>query len=102
MKLREAPFTINVEAFAKGFLELFDEQDRTVLRFGMLPAAKMECLEKLLREKFAGCGDPKGDEFLAVPVDEESPVTTYSLKKVVSEAMHAISCELYRIGDLVV
>jgi hypothetical protein len=101
MKLRTAPFSIEVEPLAAGLLDLFTDEERTVLRFGMLPAEKMRMIERIIREKFlqtATCKD--GDLFTAHTEDRQ--IVDFSMKKLVAEAMHAISCELYRIGDLVV
>jgi hypothetical protein len=100
-----APFTIDAEALAAGLLELFDDEERVVLRFGMLPALKMESVERMLREKFTeNCTGPSdGDQFSAWTNNPgERRVVEFSMKKLVSEAMHEISVALYKIGDLVV
>ena len=41
-QLREAPFTIDAAKIAEGMLEMFDDNERVALRFGMLPAVKMQ------------------------------------------------------------
>ena len=39
---------VDVEAIALGLIELFDEDELVALRFGMLPAKKMESLHNSL------------------------------------------------------
>jgi hypothetical protein len=51
-KLTNAPFNIDADAIAEGLLEMFSEEERVILRFGMLPAEKMRVLEQALLEKF--------------------------------------------------
>ena len=63
--LRTVPFTIDADAIAEGLLEMFTDNERVVLRFGMLPAEKMECVKSSLERKFRKhCVDPecKSDE----------------------------------------
>lgn len=102
VRLREAPVTINVSGMARGLLEMFDKQERVVLRFGMLPAKKMEILEKQLTEYF------RETLFLGRSGNEhevlftEHGYRTINLKQVVREAMHEITLAIYQIGDLVV
>lgn len=99
--LVNAPFTINAKAIAAGLLDLFDENERVVLRFGMLPAEKMNAVERMLREKFLENATGKeGDTFLAIA--DHKPAVEFSMKKLVSECMREIALELYSIGDLVV
>lgn len=52
MLLKTVPFEIDVPKIAQGMLNLFDDDERVVLRFGMLPAAKMALLKKSLEAKF--------------------------------------------------
>jgi len=114
VKLRELPVTVNVTKMAEGLKEMFDDEELTILRFGMLPAKKMELLEKNLREKFGELGRhprdvwPKSliattcydeDDRVSMVNDE---VREWHLGKLVSEAMHEISLGIYAIGDLVV
>jgi len=112
--LHELPVTIDVSAMAQGILDLFTDEERTVLRFGMLPAQKMESLERLLREKFDGLGrHPKDvwpESLIATtaygPDARVSTVhgdtTEWDIGKLVREATHEITLALYAIGDLVV
>ena len=114
VKLRELPVTVNVSKMAEGMLEMFDESERVVLRFGMLPAKKMEILEANLREKFDDLGKHPADVFpLSMIAQSEydkddrlstvgGEVTEWNLRKLVSEAMHEITLGIYAIGDLVV
>lgn len=114
--LKELPVQVDAENLAKGFLGLMDEDERTVLRFGMLPGPKMELLERQLKEKFEKLGKPVSEVFansgllsLGETTSDDERISTvngeiqeWSLKKLVSEATHEISLELYRQGDLVV
>lgn len=112
--LRELPITINVSAMAQGILDLFTDEERTVLRFGMLPAEKMRVVEQRLREKFDGLGRHPKDvwpESLIAHIEYgpacrvstvHGEVREWSIDKLVSEATHEITMALYAIGDLVV
>ena len=114
VKLRELPVTINVTKMAEGIMGMFTDEELTILRFGMLPAKKMEILEKNLREKFEGLGkhprdvftlstiaaDDYGDDDRLSTVNGE--VTEWNLGKLVSEAMHEITLGIYAVGELVV
>lgn len=42
---------INVDAIAEGVYDLFDEEDRTVMAFGMIPSKRMEPVERAIKEK---------------------------------------------------
>lgn len=102
VRLREAPVTINVSKMAEGLLAMFDDDERTILRFGMLPATKMEILNKQLEAHFRetlflGRAGNEHDVFFS-----EHGYLTINMRKLVSEAAHQISIGLYEIGDLVV
>lgn len=104
-KLRTLPLTIDTDAIAAGLLEMFTEDERVVLRFGMLPAQKMEILQKQMeasfRERFTL---DTGDQCTAhVKRDGgTSEIVDFSMKRLVSEAVHEVCLALYKIGDLVV
>lgn len=101
MKLQTVPFDIDTQKIAEGLLDLFTEDERIALRFGMLPAQKMESVQRLLRNKFLEHATSKdGDLFTAVTPTGRH--IDFSMKKLVNEAMHEISLVLYGIGDLVV
>jgi hypothetical protein len=114
VKLRELPVTVNVSKMAEGLLEMFTEEERTVLRFGMLPAKKMEILEKNLRQKFEELGRHPRDVWPLSTIaqneySEDDRVSTvngeireWNIHKLVAEAMHEICLGIYAIGDLVV
>lgn len=113
VKLHELPVTVNVSAMAAGLLEIFDEDERVILRFGMLPAKKMELLEKTLREKFEELGQHPAKAWpLSMITETYGPddrvssvngeVREWNLRKLVSEAMREITLGIYAIGDLVV
>lgn len=110
MRLRTVPFTIDVEPLAAGLLKLFTPNEKAVLRFGMLPAEKIESFERLLTERFSSLSTPLTeslgrDDFTATvkrPDDAGYDVIDFSMRDLVKEAMHEVCCQLYRIGDLVV
>ncbi len=114
IKLRELPVSVNVTKMAAGIFDMFDEDERTVLRFGMLPAKKMELLQKNLREKFDGLGKHPRDAFplsvlAGMDYADDTRFSTvdgkfreWHLDKLVSEATHEITLGIYAIGDLVV
>ena len=108
---------IDAAGLAAGFLEMFTSEERDVLRFGMLPAKKMECLEEKMREVVGQYGQPPkevfGDltEFIYPDATEHTrlsrktesgKIVEWELDKAVSEAVRLVTVELYRQGDLVV
>jgi len=103
MKLQTLPLTIEADKIAEGILGMFDDNERAVLRLGMLPAGKMEILEKMLREKFETLGTPA---LTSAPDCYFSNVNgeckSWSIKEMVTEATREITLALYRIGDLLV
>lgn len=104
-KLNTLPVTIDTEAIALGMLDMFDEDELEVLRFGMLPAEKMEVLERSLREKFETMAvQEKGDMYNSVIWGEngEVRIVGFDMKELVKEAMREVTLALYRHGDLVV
>lgn len=114
VKLKALPVTVNVTKMAEGLLEMFTDEERTVLRFGMLPAGKMEVLQTQLRNRFNELGRHPRDVYpqswianTAYDEDDrlstvDGEVTEWNLKDLVSEATHQISLGLYKIGDLAV
>lgn len=117
VKLHELPVTVNVSALAAGILDLFTEDERVILRFGMLPAKKMEILEKQLRDKFEGLGQHPTKVWPLSMISESygpddrlsmvggavgGAVREWNIRKLVSEALHEVTLGIYAIGDLVV
>lgn len=102
-KLRTAPFSIDPAAIAEGLLEMFDDNERVALRFGMLPAEKMRVVEDALRNKFLenSRGKIEGDSFTYI-CEATHEVGDFSMKKLVNEATHEIVLAMYAIGELVV
>lgn len=97
--------TLDAKQLARGFYDLFDKNEKTVLRFGMLPAEKMEVLEQNLREEFERVSAKMDGDTRIVFTKEGSalpPYIKFSLKEAVREAMHKITLEIYAIGNLVV
>ena len=108
VRLRTLPVDVNVTKIAAGMLRLFTEDERLMLRFGMLPAEKMRVLERILDEKFRRdyrLPPSDGDAFCAMlRLKPESgfEFIDFSLRALINEATAAITSELYQIGDLVV
>lgn len=106
--LKTLPVTINVTQLAAGFLDLFTDEERIILRFGMLPAGKMQILENALNEKFRsayGLPETGGDSFTAtlrLEPNGDFQCIDFSLNELINEAVRVITLALYEIGDLVV
>ncbi len=117
--LRELPITVNVTKMAAGIIGMMDENERAALRFGMLPAKKMEILEKGLREKFDSIGQHPREVEAALglggcvtdPRDytEDSRVSyvgskqrEWNIGRLVKEAAREITLGIYASGELVV
>jgi hypothetical protein len=93
---------------------MFTDDERMVLRFGMLPAKKMEILETNLREKFDKLGSHPRVAFPLSVIAEsgyteddrlstiDGVIREWNLRKLVSEAVREITLAIYAIGDLVV
>ena len=108
VRLRTLPVDVNVTKIAAGMLRLFSEDERLMLRFGMLPAEKMQVLERILDEKFRRdyrLPQSGGDTFCAMlklNLESGFDFIDFSLRALINEATAAITSELYQIGDLVV
>lgn len=106
MKLKTLPIEVDARAIAEGLLDMFDDEERAILRFGMLPAVKMEILQEQFDAKFRSLAsyqlDESGDQFTAVLNPPHPRYVDFSMKALVREAVHAVCLELYAIGDLVV
>ncbi len=108
VRLRTLPVDINVTKIAAGMLRLFTDDDRLMLRFGMLPAEKMHVLDRILDEKFRReyrLPPSGGDAFCAMlrlKPETGFEFIDFSLRALINEATAAITSELYQIGDLVV
>lgn len=104
-RLKTLPITMDADKIAEGMLEMFTDDERVVLRFGMLPFEKMQMFEKefeaSIRERFANSGT--ADELVAVVnIDGYPRHIEFSMKKLVQEASRKLALALYSIGDLVV
>ena len=108
VRLRTLPVDVNVTKIAAGMLRLFTDDDRLMLRFGMLPAEKMHVLDRILDEKFRReyrLPPSGGDAFCAMlrlKPETGFEFIDFSLRALINEATAAITSELYQIGDLVV
>lgn len=75
--LYKYPFLrVDAEAIAKGFIAMWEPEDRILLRFGMLPAKWMDVLEKMLREslteklRFRDCENGSVNVYYTPDVDD--------------------------------
>ena len=113
VRLRNLPVTINVTQLSQGFVQLLNEEELVILRFGMLPADRIEILEKQLRDKFEELGSHPHDVWPLSLITEtysaddrvstvEGEVREWNIQKLVSEAVHEISLGIYANGNLVV
>jgi hypothetical protein len=103
MKLLTIPIEVNTECIAQGVLDMFTDEERTVLRFGMLPAPKMESLKRALTNKFTQYGSrisPENPDLYASSI--RGKYTEWSMRRAIGEAMHEITVEILKRGDLVV
>lgn len=88
---------IDTQAMAKGLYELFDEKERAVVAFGMLPAIQMENLERLLGEKFEQIAKDQAKKY---GFNTDYNVADQDKKKeFVREAAHQISVEIYTFAN---
>lgn len=96
---------VNVREIAAGMLKLFSDEERDILRFGMLSATVMDRLRAQLtahfRQKFE-IPDTE-DWLLAIHSTPTTPrAHEFSLDQLVRQIEHGVCLELYKIGDLVV
>ena len=101
--LRELPVEIDVALMAEGMVAMFSEDEKAILRFGLLPAETMEVLKTELQRKFAKLGSPiyeTDDDIRLSRVQGE--FHEWRLSSLVSEAMREITLGIYAIGELVV
>lgn len=105
MKPLPLPITVDYDGLARGLLDLFTDEERAVLRFGMLPAVKMEILENQLRGKFMEecvVSSEGGDRYMAVVTAEGwDRHVDFSMNELVSNISHNVSLKIYEYGDLV-
>lgn len=99
---------IDTASIASGMLTLFDESERTVLRFGMLPAKLIELLQDNVRKQIIKLLNwPDGHDVIELSgLKRDDQVFTdfgrLSLKQIVSDVVHEICQEIYKRGDLIV
>ena len=102
-----APVTFDAPALAQGLLALFTQEERTILRIGMLPAAKMESLTRSLTAKFQAMGEPLDPDNPADPIrlswdPAQRKTIEWDTARAVRDIVHQVTLEIYSIGDLVV
>lgn len=50
-KMSVGGFNIDADSIGRGAYELFSDHDKTVVAYGMMPAKKMEVIERQVRER---------------------------------------------------
>ena len=111
--LKELPVKLDADGLARGFMKLFTQDEIDILRFGMLPAEKMEVLEREMRESLSQHGTRLKDVFylstIAKEMSDDEMVSTvngetveWNLSKLVKEAVREVTLKLYEHGNLVV
>lgn len=109
MQLTVLPITLDTAALAAGLYNLFTEDERIRLQFGLLPAQKISILQRQLRktlfrilgrEDLADTGVDQMEAMVNSPGGPEYQV--FSFKALVSEAMHEILLELLKLAEMVV
>jgi hypothetical protein len=105
--------TVNYEAIANGIYEMFDDNEKACLAFGMLPAVKMESLRKHLENKFTEL-NPNPLEILNAELKDQDRDAVKWLTDGVEDAWkkerkdwtqeteHKICLALYRVAPMVV
>ena len=92
-----AGITIDERRIAEGIYDLFTDQDRTVCAFGMLPADKMESLQRMLGEKFEEIAKEQCRK--AFGWKPEGNVANQKMKaQFVREVEHAVCVEIYGVA----
>ena len=110
--MKFGPYTVDVKKIAKGMFDLFDESEKKILRFGMLPAKKMDLFEKkldgILRKDLDIQPHHKQDTAAWWP--EGKPVMTlealesgveFDIPSVKRDISKAVVLEIYALGNLV-
>lgn len=97
----------DIKPLAAGLMKLFTDEEKAILRIGMLPHRIMDSFEKNLRAKFSedfNQTDPTAKLEKLIPVDGPELFETieFTINEIVGEITHELSIELYRTGDLVV
>ena len=106
MNRLQLPIKIDYEKIAEGIVEMFTDEERTVARFGMLPAKKMELLEEQLHQKFERefTWYRRDAETLLCETARDWPdkFQEFSPKRLVADIVHNVSLAMYPKLDLVV
>ncbi len=106
MIMRELPIEMDAEKIAEGLLEMFTEEERVALQFGMLPAKMMEILEKQIRTRLRKTLKITGSDDIQCATLKGSLnpkiIRKFSVNGLISECLCEICLALFKIGDLVV
>jgi hypothetical protein len=103
--------TIDHKAIAEGLYEMFDEGEKTVLAFGMLPESKLSILRKQLKLKAKELFRGPEEIFSSEEMEEMSGVglkvfgqqlADKKREEFVRDAEHEICLALYRVAPMVV
>ena len=119
--MKFGPYTVDVKKIAKGVFDLFDESEKEILRFGMLPAKKMDLFEKGLDGKLREGLDiqphhkqdtaawwPEGKPVITLfgkpvmPLEALESSVEFDIPSVKRDISKAVVLEIYALGNLVV
>ena len=100
-KTHFGPFIVDVENCAIGLLKLFTQTELDVLRFGMLPARKMETLVSHMETIFSP-GVYRDPDTTLEFADRMIEVSASDAKRYLAAAVKAITTSIYSKGELIV
>lgn len=109
MNLRDN-IKVDCKQIAEGMYEMFDENEKTALKFGMLPAVKMEILKKQLQlkakelipspEKIFTEAELKEMEFMNLR-ESSRKLAEQERKEWLAETEHNICLALYDVAPMI-
>jgi len=93
-------FHVEVEPLSKGLYELFTDDEKEIVRFGMLPAEKMDTFAENLRKRIKPGTYRKPDEedFDKRMID----ISEAEAEHYVSEILRNVTVGIYNLCDMIV
>ena len=91
--------TIEVDAIAKGFIDMIGEDNRTILAFGMIPHDFFKLFMKEIKMKVATDYTAPGKLYEGL---EPADIVEYIDKDIIREIEHELSVAIYRNAEMVV
>ena len=95
-------FSINAAALARAIYEMFEEEDRAILRYGMIPQQFVDMWERALAHKAEEVAKDLYVKRLGGPRPSTNIAGDDWKKNFISTCSHAIVLELYGIAPMVV